>query len=110
MSEHILLRWVPCRLGIGTPVDKEESLRLYTAAAEEPCSYMAAQRQLGVLYFEGMMVPQDFNEAVRWFQLATQQDDLEVICNLCPVNGSPLPLSHPLSQLPAEQKCFRDTI
>mmetsp|Transcript_29864 Transcript_29864/g.84174 ORF Transcript_29864/g.84174 Transcript_29864/m.84174 type:complete len:386 (-) Transcript_29864:2525-3682(-) len=70
------------RLGIGTGVNKNEAVRLYTSAAEEPRSFKAAQRQLGVLHFEGMLVPQDYNEAVRWFQLATQQDDLEAIVRL----------------------------
>eukprot|EP00191_Tetraselmis_sp_GSL018_P014822 CAMPEP_0177594336 /NCGR_PEP_ID=MMETSP0419_2-20121207/9727_1 /TAXON_ID=582737 /ORGANISM="Tetraselmis sp., Strain GSL018" /LENGTH=520 /DNA_ID=CAMNT_0019085639 /DNA_START=76 /DNA_END=1640 /DNA_ORIENTATION=- len=66
-----------CRLGLGTEVDKRKAVALYERAANEPISFRAAQRQLGILYFDGEAVQQDHRRAVHWFQLASQQDDTE---------------------------------
>lgn len=66
------------RLGKGVPVDGQVAVGLYRLAAEKPHSYKAAQRQLGVMYFDGVIVPQSYHDAVKWFQLATQQDELGV--------------------------------
>ena len=66
------------RLGIGVPRDINKSLELCRNAAEHPHSYPVAQRTLGIAYFDGVGVQQDFREATRWFQQATQQNDVEV--------------------------------
>eukprot|EP00191_Tetraselmis_sp_GSL018_P006170 CAMPEP_0177596166 /NCGR_PEP_ID=MMETSP0419_2-20121207/10856_1 /TAXON_ID=582737 /ORGANISM="Tetraselmis sp., Strain GSL018" /LENGTH=384 /DNA_ID=CAMNT_0019087897 /DNA_START=164 /DNA_END=1318 /DNA_ORIENTATION=- len=71
-----------CRLGLGTEVDKRKAVALYERAANEPISFRAAQRQLGILYFDGEAVQQDHRRAVHWFQLATQQDDTEAVVRL----------------------------
>eukprot|EP00191_Tetraselmis_sp_GSL018_P007668 CAMPEP_0177614526 /NCGR_PEP_ID=MMETSP0419_2-20121207/22769_1 /TAXON_ID=582737 /ORGANISM="Tetraselmis sp., Strain GSL018" /LENGTH=426 /DNA_ID=CAMNT_0019111723 /DNA_START=164 /DNA_END=1445 /DNA_ORIENTATION=+ len=93
-----------CRLGLGTEVDKRKAVALYERAANEPISFRAAQRQLGILYFDGEAVQQDHRRAVHWFQLASQQDDTEDAIfsvsvspvSWAPSTGGPLPRA-PLS-------------
>jgi TPR repeat protein len=42
----------------------------------------SAQCNLGVMYANGMGVPQDFVEAASWFQLAAEQGNAPAQCNL----------------------------
>ena len=51
----------------------DEALRWYRLAAAS--GYAPAQEELGVRYFEGEGVPQDYVEAARWLQLAAEQGD-----------------------------------
>ena len=58
--------------------DSKKSLEYSRKAAEEPHNYPAAQRQLGIAFFDGTGVKQDYHEATHWFQQATQRNDIEV--------------------------------
>ena len=68
----------PFRLGIGVQRDSNASLEYCKKAAEEPHNYPASQRQLGIAFFDGTGVQQDYHEATHWFQQATQRNDIEV--------------------------------
>lgn len=41
-----------------------------------------AQFNLGIMYFDGQDVPQDYREAVRWYLLAAEQDNSDAQNNL----------------------------
>ena len=41
-----------------------------------------AQANLGLMYYNGEGVPQDYAEAVRWFRLAAEQGDADAQYNL----------------------------
>ena len=41
-----------------------------------------AQNNIGTLYYHGHGVPQDFAEALKWFQLAAEQGDKHALNNL----------------------------
>ena len=43
---------------------------------------MLAQYGLGYMYYEGQGVPQDYEEAVKWYRLAAEQGDAEAQCGL----------------------------
>uniref|UniRef100_A0A061QSJ4 Uncharacterized protein n=1 Tax=Tetraselmis sp. GSL018 TaxID=582737 RepID=A0A061QSJ4_9CHLO len=96
-----------CRLGLGTEVDKRKAVALYERAANEPISFRAAQRQLGILYFDGEAVQQDHRRAVHWFQLASQQDDTEDAIFSVSVSPVSLGTEHrgPPSSCPALPAC-----
>ena len=51
------------RTGWGVPQDYAEAVRWYRLAADQ--GYTAAQFNLGIMYDEGLVVPQDDAEAVR---------------------------------------------
>lgn len=57
----------------GTPSDAEQAIELYRKAADQGLA--AAQTQLGICYFEGIGVEKDYDEAVRLFNLAANQND-----------------------------------
>ena len=40
-------------------------------------SFLSAQHNLGLLYFNGQDVPQDFQIAIKWFTLAAEQGSLQ---------------------------------
>ena len=46
-------------------------MKLYRFAAEQ--EYAEAQCNLGVMYYEGYGVEQDYKEAVKWYRLAAEQ-------------------------------------
>ena len=48
-------------------MDLKEAVRLFRLAAEQ--GEAKAQFNLGVMYAEGQGVPQDFKEAMEWYQL-----------------------------------------
>lgn len=45
-----------------------------------------AQYDLGVIYSQGLGVPQDYNEAVRWYRKAAEQGDSDAQYNLGVMN------------------------
>jgi len=49
----------------------DRALSLWQTIAED--GHGPAQRNLGVMYFQGQGVEQDYEEALRWFQRATDQ-------------------------------------
>lgn len=56
-----------------SPSDVEQAVELYRKAADQGLA--AAQTQLGICYFEGIGVEKDYDEAVRLFNLAANQND-----------------------------------
>ena len=50
----------------------DELVHWYIEGAQQ--GYASSQHQLGLLYFAGEVVPQNYAEAFRWFQLAALQD------------------------------------
>lgn len=50
----------------------DELVHWYIEGAQQ--GYASSQHQLGLLYFAGEAVPQNYAEAFRWFQLAALQD------------------------------------
>jgi TPR repeat protein len=71
-------------MGIGTAEDTGKAIELLTKVAEAPHGFSVAQRQLGIMYYEGVGSEQDYQQAVHWFQQASQQDDIEVPSPLSP--------------------------
>jgi TPR repeat protein len=55
-----------------------------------------AQYKLGVMYFEGKGVPQDYAEAAKWFKKAGEQGEATAQCNLGIMNykGVGMPQNH----------------
>jgi uncharacterized protein len=53
--------------------DYKEAVRLYRLAAEQ--GNAKAQYNLGVMYAEGLGIPEDYKEAFRLFRLAAEQGD-----------------------------------
>lgn len=41
------------------------------------CKIIATQRNLGLLYYYGQKVPQDYQEAAKWLSMAAEQGDRE---------------------------------
>ena len=41
-----------------------------------------AQNNLGIIYDEGIGVPEDHKEALKWFSLSAEQNDPDGLCNL----------------------------
>ena len=64
---------VCCKDGIGMEKNAEESIRLYTAAAE--LGYVKAQVNLASSYERGDGVPADKEKAIYWYQQAANQGD-----------------------------------
>jgi len=50
-----------------------EALRLYRAAADQ--GFLPAQQTLGFIYINGASVPQNFDEAARWYKKAAAEHD-----------------------------------
>jgi hypothetical protein len=57
----------------GNPSDLQMALDYFQQAAL--LGFGPAQRLLGVIYFDGSFVPQDFNQAFYWLSLAADQGD-----------------------------------
>ena len=55
-------------------------LKWYRKAAEQ--GYVPAQVHLGTMYFEGRVVPQNYQDSVKWFRKAVDQGDALVQVNL----------------------------
>ena len=55
------------------PQDYREALKWYRKAADQ--GNAAAQRNLAVMFGEGLGVPQDYAEALKWFRRAAEQND-----------------------------------
>ena len=53
-----------------SPSDSK-SLRGICVAAEQGSDH--EQRLVGTMYYEGIGVPQDYSEAVKWYRLAAEQ-------------------------------------
>jgi TPR repeat protein len=53
---------------LGVPRDSAEAARWYRLAADQ--GYYAARHELGLMYFEGKGVPQDYVTAYMWLNLA----------------------------------------
>jgi TPR repeat protein len=53
------------------PQDHQEAVRWYRLAADQ--GYADAQYNLGVMYYKGQGVPQDYGEAHMWLNLATSR-------------------------------------
>ena len=49
-------------------------MKWYQHAAKNGNAY--AQRFMGIMYADGLGVPQDIKEAVKWFQLAADNGDV----------------------------------
>ena len=64
------------RTGLGVPHDYAEAARLYRKAAEQ--GNALAQSELGVVYFNGRGVPQDYVLAYMWLNLAAAQGSQDV--------------------------------
>ena len=53
--------------------DYETALNVFEALAEQGDAF--AQHNLGVMYLQGTVVPQNNVEAVRWYRLAAEQEN-----------------------------------
>jgi TPR repeat protein len=60
--------------------DYETAHRLILPLAEQ--GGVEAQSKLGLMYFKGYGVPQDYNEAVKWYRLVAEQGDADAQFNL----------------------------
>mmetsp|Transcript_9626 Transcript_9626/g.24501 ORF Transcript_9626/g.24501 Transcript_9626/m.24501 type:complete len:385 (+) Transcript_9626:92-1246(+) len=70
------------RLGVGSAVDAAQAAKLMKKIADPPHNFQAAQRQYGIMFYEGCGVEQSYQRAVQWFQKASQQDDVEAVVRL----------------------------
>ena len=87
--------------GVGVPKDEAKAVQLYRLAADQGHasaqyslgwfmlasmifyrSFTALYWNLGILYRDGLGVPKDEFEAVRWFRLAADQGDASAQVNL----------------------------
>ncbi len=60
-----------CMSAYNSGVDRREALIVCRPLAEQGVSH--AQNVLGEIYMYGEGIPQDFDEATRWFRLAAEQ-------------------------------------
>ncbi len=60
-----------CMSAYNSGVDRRESLIVCRPLAEQGISH--AQNVLGEIYMYGEGIPQDYDEAVKWFRLAAEQ-------------------------------------
>src|SRR5262249_36489410 len=63
-----------------TPTENTEKIKRHQKAAEQGNSN--SQNELGVFYYYGRGVQQNFQEAIRWFRLAADQGHLVAMRNL----------------------------
>ena len=56
------------------------ALALYRQAAE--ANYGPALYNLGSMYFNGIGVERDYNEALKWFYKAAEQGDIDAMFNI----------------------------
>ena len=63
--------------GYGTPVDEGESFRWLYDAALNGRSSKESERILGQSFISGTSVPQNYEEAIRWYELAAKGGDQE---------------------------------
>ncbi len=56
---------------VQSPPDYAQALIWYRKAADQ--NHASAQNKLGILYYEGKGVKQDFNQAAQWFERAAKQ-------------------------------------
>ena len=66
--------------------DYETSYKLFLPLAEQGDA--EAQCNLGVMYYEGIGVPQDYEEAVKWYRLAAEQRHERAQFNLEMMHGN----------------------
>ena len=59
--------------GLGVYIDEDSALVWFHKAAEQ--GYVRAQYNLGEIYKEGRVTPQDFVQSHMWFSLVAQSDD-----------------------------------
>ena len=60
--------------------DYKEAVKWYRLAADQ--GYARAQDRLGLMYFDGEVVPQDHAEAAKWYRLAADQGFAQAQNNL----------------------------
>lgn len=60
--------------------DYQTALQEWLPLAEQ--GYVAAQNNLGLIYREGLGVPQDYAETAKWYRLAAEQGDVAAQNNL----------------------------
>ena len=71
--------------GDGVAVDIEAAIRLLRSAAE--LGHAPAQCDLGELYHDGVLVPENYSEATKWYRLAVEQNYAKAMVLLSSLTG-----------------------
>ena len=63
--------------GLGTEADLEKAFSLYKEAADK--GHGKGMNLVGKFYHDGLFVAQDYAEAMKWFELSLESDDIEAV-------------------------------
>src|ERR1035438_5254339 len=66
----------------GTVWRPTRETRMHSSDLENAVAQRPAQVHLGLMYYQGQGVPQDYKEAMRWYRLAADQGDADAQFNL----------------------------